>query len=102
MPAPASMTLTVRVTPRANVDAVVGWRSETRDELAIRVVAAPENGKANAAVAKTLARALGIPKSGVEVIRGHTSRVKLVAFEMDELRYQHWREALPIWQRVKE
>jgi uncharacterized protein (TIGR00251 family) len=90
------MTLTVRVTPRARLDAVVGWRSDARDELDIRVTAPPEHGKANAAVVRTLARALDIPKSGVEVVRGHTSRVKVVAFEMDVQGYQRWREALPV------
>jgi uncharacterized protein (TIGR00251 family) len=92
----ASVTLAVRVTPRAATDAVVGWRDDTRDELLVRVTAAPEGGKANTAVIKTLARSLGIPKSTVKVVRGTASRQKLLAFEMEEQAYQHWRDAVPL------
>jgi uncharacterized protein YggU (UPF0235/DUF167 family) len=42
------------------------------------VTAAPENGKANAAVERVIAEALGLPKSRVRVVRGHTARVKQV------------------------
>jgi len=41
----------------------------------------PENGKANAAVQKLLARALGIAKSRLILIRGHTAREKV--FQVD-------------------
>jgi uncharacterized protein (TIGR00251 family) len=90
------LTLAIRVTPRADVDAVVGWRSAARDELGVRVRAVPEDGKANAAVVKALARSLDIPKSAVELVRGHGSRLKIVAFEMDEQQYQRWRDSLPV------
>ncbi len=49
----------------------------------MRVTAAPEGGKANAAVAAVLAKALGVPKSAVRVVRGGTSRHKQV--EVDGL-----------------
>jgi len=44
----------------------------------VRVTAAPEGGKANAAVEKTIAAALGLPKSAVTVVRGHSGRSKQV------------------------
>jgi uncharacterized protein (TIGR00251 family) len=91
----ASLTLAVKVTPRAKADEVLGWSSAARDELSVRVTAAPEGGKANAAVVRTLARSLSIPKSAVEVIRGHTSRQKLVALAVDEQHFQQWSDALP-------
>jgi uncharacterized protein (TIGR00251 family) len=93
---PASLTLAIRVTPRSTTNAVVGWRSDQRDELDIRVSAAPEDGKANAAVIKTLARSLGIPKSTIEIVRGHSSRQKVVTFEMEAQGYGRWRDTLPI------
>jgi uncharacterized protein (TIGR00251 family) len=96
VPDPIPLTLAIRVTPRANADAVVGWCDEVRDELSVRVTAAPEGGKANAAVIRTLARSLDIPKSALRVTRGHAARQKLLAFEMDPQRYQQWREALPV------
>ena len=46
--------------------------------------APPEGGKANAAVEKTLAHAIGVPKSAVRVVRGHSSRVKQVEIDADE------------------
>jgi uncharacterized protein (TIGR00251 family) len=91
-----SLTLTIRVTPRSSANVVVGWRNDQRDELDIRVSAAPEDGKANAAVIKTLARSLGIPKSAIEILRGHSSRQKLVAFEMNAQGYEQWRSALSV------
>jgi uncharacterized protein YggU (UPF0235/DUF167 family) len=45
------------------------------------VTTAPEGGKANAAVAKTVAAALGVPKTSVSVIRGQSSRHKLLDIE---------------------
>jgi uncharacterized protein YggU (UPF0235/DUF167 family) len=40
------------------------------------VTAAPEAGKANAAACALVAGALGVPRSAVRVVRGHTSRHK--------------------------
>ncbi len=72
------LRLSVHVTPKSGRDEVVGWRGE---ELQVRVTAPPEGGKANAAVCKTLAAALGVPKSAVRVLRGETSRHKSVEIE---------------------
>jgi uncharacterized protein YggU (UPF0235/DUF167 family) len=40
------------------------------------VTAAPDEGKANAAVCKLVADALGVPKTSVSVVRGHAARTK--------------------------
>ena len=71
-------TLAVHVTPKSGKDEVVGWRGS---ELAVRVTAAPESGKATAAVCKVVALALGIPKSRVSVVRGDISRHKILDVE---------------------
>lgn len=42
----------------------------------VRVTAPPDEGKANAAVCRVVADALGLPKSAVAVVRGNTARVK--------------------------
>lgn len=65
--------IAVRVTPRASRNAVVA------DERGIRVkvTAVPENGKANRAVQKVLAKALGVAKTELLLIRGATSRDKV-------------------------
>lgn len=46
--------------------------------MLLKVTAPPEDGKANAAVCKLLAKALGVPKSAVVVTRGESSRHKTV------------------------
>ncbi len=70
-----SVRIAVRVTPRSGRDELAGWAG---GELIVRVTAAPESGKANAAVCVVLARALGVPKSSVRVVRGPGSRHKLL------------------------
>ncbi|HSK46959.1 MAG TPA: DUF167 domain-containing protein [Coriobacteriia bacterium] len=67
--------LAVHVTPKAGVDAISGWRGS---ELGVRVTSAPEGGKANAAVCRVVAGALGVPKTHVSVARGDTSRHKIL------------------------
>ena len=68
-------SLAVHVTPRSGRDEVYGVRG---DELAVRVTAAPDDGKANQAVCRTVARFLGVPKTAVSVARGAASRHKLL------------------------
>ena len=65
--------IAVRVTPKASRDRIL------YDDGALRVyvTAVAENGKANQAVQKLLAKALGLPKSRLELIRGQTSRDKV-------------------------
>ncbi|MBF4509170.1 MAG: DUF167 domain-containing protein [Aeromicrobium sp.] len=67
------MRIAVHVTPKSGRDEIAGWRGS---ELAVRVTAPPEGGKANAAVCVVVADALGIPKRDVRVVRGESSRHK--------------------------
>lgn len=67
--------LSVRVQPNASVTEVAG---EHGDELKVRLAAPPVDGKANAALVTFLARALGVPKGHVSVVRGQSSRSKTV------------------------
>jgi uncharacterized protein (TIGR00251 family) len=72
-----SARIAVRVHPRAKRDEVV----ERDGVLIVRVTAAPAEGKANDAVRKLLAKRLGIAPSRVAVVRGASSRDKLVEVE---------------------
>jgi len=65
--------LCVRVVPRGGRDALDGWDG---DALRVRVAAAPADGKANAAVIALLARAVGVAKTEIAIVRGETSREK--------------------------
>jgi uncharacterized protein YggU (UPF0235/DUF167 family) len=68
------MKLLVKVSPKAARNAVLGWHD---DMLKIAVTAAPERGKANAAVQAVLADALRVPKSAITLLQGETHSRKL-------------------------
>ena len=72
------MRLALKVTPGAPGDAVFGWLGDT---LKLRVSAAPERGKANAAVERFLAQTLGIPVTDVRIVAGASSPRKIVEIE---------------------
>lgn len=63
----------VRVTPRASRARI----ENTPDGLRIYVTVPPEDGKANAAVRKLLARHLGVAPGRLDLVRGAKSRDKL-------------------------
>lgn len=69
--------IAIRVTPRARRNTITVEGGVIR----IHVTAVPEDGKANQAVVKLLARALGVAKSRLTLLRGATSRDKL--FRLD-------------------
>jgi len=70
--------LKVRVTPSAGRDALVGWQGNL---LRIKVAAAPEKGRANEAVLKLLAAALELPSGALRIVRGASSRDKVILID---------------------
>ena len=70
--------LFVRLTPKAALDRLEGVETtaDGRSHLKARVRAVPENGAANQALEKLLAKALGVPASAVSVVAGGTARLK--------------------------
>ena len=72
------MNINIRVHPRASRNTV-----ELTEDGAVRVrVTAPtDRGKANDAVIRLLASRLGVSRSAVRIVRGHTSRSKVVQVE---------------------
>lgn len=67
------VVIAVKVVPGASRDKVAGILG---DALKIITSAAPQKGKANAAVAATLAKALGVDRRRVQLARGQTSAHK--------------------------
>jgi len=65
--------LRVRATPKSSRDAIQGMHGSA---LKVSVQAPPENGKANDALRKLLARKLSLRTSQVELATGQTSRDK--------------------------
>ena len=47
----------------------------------IRIAAPPVDGKANAALIAFVAKTIGVPKGAVTIIRGETSRNKVIRVE---------------------
>lgn len=77
---PTGLIVAVRLTPKAARDAVEGLEEfDGQTVLKARVRALPEDGRANAALEKLIAKWLGLPQSAVEVVQGGKSRVKQVA-----------------------
>jgi uncharacterized protein (TIGR00251 family) len=72
------VALEVRLTPRSARDAIEGVErlADGRCVLKARVRAAPVEGEANAALARLIAKALGIAPRQVELTAGGAARLK--------------------------
>ncbi|MBK7647121.1 MAG: YggU family protein [Betaproteobacteria bacterium] len=69
------ITLTLHIQPGAKKTEFAGLHG---DALKIRLAAPPVDGKANEALIKFVAEALGLPKSAVNLKSGQTSRRKVL------------------------
>ncbi|MEI9417864.1 DUF167 family protein [Mesorhizobium sp. Cs1321R2N1] len=74
----SGIELFVRLTPKSSVDRLesVETSADGRSHVKARVRAVPENGAANQALEKLVAKALGVPASAVSVVAGGTARLK--------------------------
>ncbi len=77
--------LSVRLTPKASRDEVDGIAllADGRAVLQARVRAIPEDGKANHALLRLLAKTLRIPASAVRLESGAGGRIKTVYLQGD-------------------
>lgn len=72
-------TITVRVTPKAAANRLKAEKQADGNVLVrVYVTTAPEDGKANKAVIALLAKALGVPKSSLTILRGATGKDKTI------------------------
>lgn len=69
------MTLEVKVIPRSPKKAV---EAAGGNVLKVRLTAAPAGGAANEQLIEVLSEYLGVRKSGIRIIKGRTSRNKVV------------------------
>jgi len=69
------VTFPVRVQPRSPREGIDGERSGA---LLVRIAAAPVEGAANASLLRLLAKALRVPASRLEILKGAQGRDKLV------------------------
>ena len=82
------------VQPRASKNMFAGLHD---DALKVKLTAPPVNNAANRMSIKFLAKALGVPKSSLEIVSGHTSRNKQVLLHFDrtdvsEKEYRHLKQ----------
>ena len=80
-------TLSLRVRPRAKRSELLGFRAD--GVLQVAVAAPAEDGRANRAVMELLAAALGVRLAQLRLVRGVSSRGKVVAvdgLEPDQVR----------------
>lgn len=70
--------LRVRVTPGARTESI----TIVDGGVQVKVRAKPQDGAANTAVEALVAKALGIPKSRCTLLRGATSREKVLAVDL--------------------
>ena len=69
--------IALRVTPKASRERLL-WQE---GQLRAYVTAPPEDGKANEAVRKLLARAMGVAKTQLVLVRGATARDKVFRYQ---------------------
>ena len=67
--------LRIKAVPGSSRDGLAGWLGDT---LKVRVTAAPERGKANAAIEALVAEALGLPRGSTRIVAGRTSSRKVL------------------------
>ncbi len=75
-----TLTLAVRITPKASRDALGGVieMPDGRHALSVRIAAPPVDGAANATLIAFLAKSLGVPRGSVRIASGETGRLKIL------------------------
>ena len=72
---PDGVSLAIKLQPRASANEI---GQPLGDELRIKVTAPPVDAAANEALLRLLATEFDCPRGNVELVRGHTSRHKIV------------------------
>ena len=79
---PGGIDLFIRLTPKSSRDAVGGlFQAQDKAYLQARVRSVPEDGRANQALIELLSEELGVPRSTLSLVAGHTARLKTVRIE---------------------
>lgn len=68
-----AIEFSVRVIPRSSRSEIVG---EFEGAVKVRLSSPPVDGAANSELIKLFAKALGVSRSSIEIVRGETSKTK--------------------------
>jgi len=74
------MKLTIKVIPRSSENKIAETMSD--GTLKVKLTAAPVDGAANKSLINILAKHFGVAKSKIKILKGETSKMKVVEIEM--------------------
>ncbi|OHC73667.1 MAG: hypothetical protein A3G18_02820 [Rhodospirillales bacterium RIFCSPLOWO2_12_FULL_58_28] len=83
--APSGVKVNVKLAPKAGHNRISGFADDADGNCVLKasVTAAPEGGKANAALIRMLAKEWGLPKTSLEVAVGASGRRKTLFIKGD-------------------
>lgn len=82
-----SCTLSIKAIPNAPRNEIVGWLG---DALKVKIHAPAIEGRASAELCAFLAATLGVPTRAVSILRGETSRLKVLKIDgVDRMALRH-------------
>jgi len=87
----SGIRLSVYAQPGASKSEIAGMHGES---LKIRVAARAQDGAANTSICVFLAEIFGVPKTSVSILRGSSSRQKIVLIRGDSEQLIHCLESL--------
>ena len=70
--------LHIKVTPNASRNEILGF---TDGVLQVKIAAPPVRGKADRELTSFLSQALGVSKSSISIVKGQTSRNKVITID---------------------
>lgn len=73
-----AITLEIKVLPKNSKNEITGITGNT---IKIKIKAVPENNKANLELVKFLSKTFNVPKSNIEILKGHTSHLKTIVIK---------------------
>ncbi len=74
-----SLNIQVQIQPGSSKDQIIGIHN---GRLKIKISAPPVDGKVNQNLIEFIAKALGVSKSKIEIVKGRTSRLKTLKFQL--------------------
>ena len=81
----------LHVSPNAQQTRIAGLHDGA---LAVRLKAVPVDGQANAALLVWLSETLGVPRNGIELVRGQTSKRKQFRIAASHATQANWQALL--------
>lgn len=72
--------ISFKISPNASKNEII----KTEDGIKIKITAQPIDNKANKALVEFLSKQFKIPKTSIEIVKGHTSKEKTLLLKTDK------------------